>query len=79
MIMLVGPRTGEPLTWRGRVLLHDGEPAEIWFLLPSIKIMFLKGDPAAVAERLGRPVMMLRDHPDMASVNWPIDRRDFRA
>lgn len=79
MIMLVGPRSGEPLSFRGRVLLHDGPPAEVEFLLPTVRTVAVRGSAASIAARMGRPVMMLKNHPDMASVRWPIDRRDFRG
>ena len=77
--MLVGRRTGEPLSFRGRVLLHDGPPAEVEYLLPSVRVVAVAGPAERVAARLGRPVMMLKNHPDLASVRWPIDRRDFRG
>lgn len=79
MIMLVGIRTGEPLSFRGRVILHDGPPAEVAFLLPTVRCVALSGTADRISARLGRPVMMLRQHPDMASVRWPLDRRDFRG
>jgi hypothetical protein len=80
MIMLVSPRTGEPLSFRGRVLLHDGPPAEVGFLLPTVRTVAVPGTSAArIAAHYGFPVMLLRRHPDMASVRWPLDRRDFRA
>lgn len=77
--MLVGPRTGEPLSWRGRVLVHDGPAAEVEFILPTVRTVEVAGPTERVAARLGRPVMRLRDHPDLASVRWPLDRRDFRG
>jgi hypothetical protein len=79
MIMLVGPVTGEPLSFRGRVILHDGPATEVSWVLPTVRGVYLPYSAEQVAERLGRPVMLLRQHPDMASVRWPLDRRDFRA
>lgn len=79
VIALKGPRTGELLSYRGRVLLHDGPAEEVAYLLPTVTPVQLPGDAQRIAARLGRPVLMLRDHPSMASVRWPIDRRDFHA
>lgn len=79
MIMLVGPATGEPLSYRGRVILHDGPAEEIMFILPMVRCVQLPGTAIHVADRIGRPVMMLKDHPDMASVRWPIERRNFHV
>jgi hypothetical protein len=79
MIILMGARSGEPLSYRGRVLLHDGPAAEVEFILPSVRVVEVRGPAERVAARLGRPVMRLRDHPDLASVRWPLDRRAFRG
>jgi hypothetical protein len=67
---IVGGTSGELLTYRGRAIVHD-DKSEMEYLLPNSRIIRVTdGD-------LGQPVMQLRDHPDMASVKWPLDRADF--
>jgi hypothetical protein len=67
----------EPFTFQGRVVVH-GDRAELEYLIPTHPVVELPGrTPEEVAARLGVPVMPLKDHPDMASVRWPLDRRDF--
>lgn len=78
MYAMIGTATGEILSYRGRMVLHDN-PAELDWLLPGTRVVELRGTtPAEVGVRYGRPAMLLRDHPDMASVRWPLDRKDFR-
>jgi hypothetical protein len=79
MIILVGQRSGEPFSYRGRVLLHDGPLAEVEYLIAGPRYVQLPGTAQEVAERLGRPVMMIRDHPAFASIRWPIRKGDFYA
>lgn len=67
---LVGDRSGELLSYGGAVLVHD-DRAELEFLVPGPRVVEVRPDT-------GRPLMRLRDHPDMGSVSWPLDRRDFR-
>lgn len=68
----------EPLTFQGRILLHDSAQ-ELGWLIPTHSVVELKGATAReVAERLGVPTMLWRDHPDMAGIRWPLDRRDFK-
>jgi hypothetical protein len=69
----------EPFSWGGRVLVH-GDRAELEWLIPTHPVVELKGStPEEVAERLGRPVMLWADHPDMAGIRWPLRRKDFLA
>ncbi|HET9234929.1 MAG TPA: hypothetical protein VFP10_12380 [Candidatus Eisenbacteria bacterium] len=77
--MLVTARSGEPFSFRGKVILHDGPAAEVEYILPTVRTVEVRGPAERVSARLGRPVMRLRDHPDLASVRWPLDRRDFRG
>ena len=78
MYAMVGPVTGEILSHGGRVVLHDNR-AELEFLCPGVRVVELPGDSATyIAGRMGRPAMLLRDHPDMAPVRWPLDRKAFR-
>ncbi len=70
--------TGEPYSLGGALLVHD-DRAELEFLIPDRRTQSVSGRcPEEVAARLGRPVMRLRDHPDMADVRWPLNREDFR-
>jgi hypothetical protein len=78
MIALKGKRTGELLSFRGYVLLHDGPMAEAEYLIVGPTPIELPGTAEQISARLGRPVMMLRDHPGFASVQWPIRKGDFR-
>lgn len=79
MYAMVGPATGEILSHGGRMVLH-GDRAELEWLCPGVRVVKVRGEsPEEVAHRYGRPAMLLRDHPDMAPVRWPLDRRDFRT
>lgn len=67
---LVGQSSGELLTYRGDVLVHDSA-AELEFLVPGPRVV-------EVTAELGRSFMRVRDHPGFASVRWPLRREDFR-
>lgn len=63
---------GDLLTWHGRVLVH-GNRDELEFLLAGdIRVVECPRDipPEQCLE--------LRFHPQLASVKWPLDRKDFR-
>lgn len=65
-----GARSGQLLTFRGRVLVHDNR-FELEYLFPSARIIRVTdGD-------LGQPTMSIKEHPQMASVRWPLRREDF--
>jgi hypothetical protein len=70
---LIGARTGELLTYGGRVIVHDNR-AEMEYLFPNRDrarvIRVTDGD-------LGQPVLQLRDHPSMSKVRFPLRREDF--
>jgi hypothetical protein len=67
----VGSVSNELLSFRGSVLVHDN-PGEMEYLMPGVKVIRLpKAD-------LGRPLMRLRDHPDLAAVEWPLRKEEFR-
>lgn len=69
--------SGELLSLKLAVIIHDN-PRELEWLLPSVKATPVRGrTPQEVAHHLGRRVLLLKDHPDMASVQWPLNRRDF--
>lgn len=58
------------LTHQGRVIAHTSRE-ELEFLVPGPAVRPLNGIPAD-------EVLMIRDHPNMASVRWPLNREDFR-
>lgn len=68
---LWGQHTSTWLTYDGRVIAHT-DRAELEFLCPGTPVKLLNGIDRS-------EVLMIRDHPDMAPVRWPLDRRDFRG
>lgn len=66
--------SGELLSLGGKVLVHDNE-REVEFLLANVKVVNL-GENLETA-LAGRPWMLLRDHPDMTWVRWPLREEDF--
>lgn len=78
MWVLVQHGNGEPFTFGGRLIVH-GSREELEFLVPTHPAREVPGrSPEETAARLGIPTMALKDHPDMAAVQWPLDRRRFR-
>lgn len=65
---LRGSVSGELLTYGGRILVH-GDRGELEFLFPGEGVVPYDG---------ALPTMCIADHPDMASVTWPLNRKDFR-
>jgi hypothetical protein len=70
---LVGERSRELLTHGGRVLWHT-DAAELGYLVPvGAGTTELPPDiPAA-------ETLHISQHPQMAAVSWPLNRRDFRG
>jgi hypothetical protein len=67
---LVGPRSGELLTYRMQIIVHDNR-AEMEFLFPKNRVVRLSmGD-------LKQGTIRLKDHPGMAKVRFPLRREDF--
>jgi len=66
----MGPISKEPLSYQGAVLIHDNRD-ELQWLYPKNEVKELPGNG------LGRPLMRLKYHPDMQSVEWPICKSDF--
>lgn len=63
---------GDLLSWQGRVLVHDNK-AEMEFLLAGdIRVVECPRDIPP------EQCMELRYHPQLASVRWPLSRKDFR-
>jgi len=67
----VGPVSNELLSFRGAVLVHT-DRAEMEYLVPGCRVVEL---PRA---DLGRPLMPLSRHPDLAAVQWPLRKELFR-
>jgi hypothetical protein len=59
------------ITYQGRVIAHP-DRAEMEFLCPGPVVRPLNGVPAD-------EVLMLRDHPQLQAVTWPLRREDFRG
>lgn len=70
---LQGTVSRDLLTWNGRVLVHD-DPGEMAFLFAGdVKVIPCPRDipPEQTLE--------IRYHPQLASVQWPLDRSQFRC
>lgn len=57
------------ITYNGRVLVHDNS-GELEFLFPGATVRPISG----VAEA---DTLSIKDHPGMATVRWPLRRKDF--
>lgn len=62
---LIGRVTGDPLSYRGRVIVHD-DKAEMEYLFPASRVVEL---PSYFGEDLTLP---LKFHPDMEAVQFPL-------
>jgi hypothetical protein len=67
---LKGGVSGELISWQGRVLVHDN-PRELQYLFPKMEVVEIPVNPD------GRPTMWVGDHPELATVQWPLDPKDF--
>lgn len=65
-----GPTSKSLLTYGGLVLVHDSAE-ELEFLFAGMKVVELG---SMVSER---DTMSIKQHPEMASVQWPLKREDF--
>lgn len=70
---LQGLKSGELLTYRGRIIVHN-DPNELSWLLRG-PFSVVKLPPHG---ELGRSVIALRDHPGCAGLTWPLNRADFK-
>lgn len=69
---LRGERSRDLLTYGGRVLWHT-DPHELQFLVPTgARAIELPADIPA------EQTLHISQHPQMAAVSWPLDRKDFR-
>lgn len=71
---LYGEKSGMLLTYQARPLVHDNR-AELEWLFPLSKVVAVTDADLVAASPL--PPFPIREHPDMAAVRWPLDRRDF--
>lgn len=77
MFAIAGRTSGEILSYRGRMVVHH-DRREMEYLFPGERIVMLVGyTREEVAHKYGRPAMLLKDHPDMAAVSWPINPKEF--
>lgn len=77
MFAIEGATTKEILSFRGKMVLHH-DKAEMEFIFPGQRVVVLNGYTIQeCAQKYGRPAMWLKDHPDMANVEWPLDPRRF--
>lgn len=66
---ILGKRSGEALTFMGHVITHENR-AEMAYLFPNDRV---------IEYRPGNDLTMrLVDHPGMAPVRFPLNRKDFR-
>lgn len=69
MYGIKGRSTGQLLSYQGMAIVHDNR-GEMEFLFPAERVI-----PVALAYG---SFIMLRNHPDMAPVKWPLRKEDFR-
>lgn len=69
---LYGPVSRDFLTYGGRVLWHS-DAAELAYLVPKGAVV--REIPPSIPPELTLPISQ---HPRMAAVTWPLDKRNFR-
>lgn len=78
MWALFGHATGDLLTLHGRPLVHD-DLAELEYLIDTRTTRIVRVTPADLRARSPLEPMMLRDHPGLSHLRWPLRREDFRS
>lgn len=68
---LKGNRSGNLITFGGRILVHDNEN-ELQFLFPGTQVVRVSN---SMPEEMTMPIAA---HPELTSVRFPLNRRDFR-
>lgn len=63
---------GDLLTWRGRVLVHDNADEMGFLFAGDVRVVQCPRDIPP------EQTLDIRYHPNLASVRWPLDRKDFR-
>lgn len=80
VLAIEGGVSKELLSFMGQVIVHDGTLKELEFLFPKWKdgqVRFVEVSMDGGTLNDGRPTLWLRDHPDMDTVTWPLDPKDF--
>lgn len=74
---LVGLVTDDLLTYGGRPLVHTSR-AELEWLIDTTKTRIVAVTARDLAQRSPAAPLLLRDHPGLAHLRWPLQREDFR-
>lgn len=80
MFALKGGVSGELLSYRGRVMVHDNK-VELEFLFPKwrdgqVEFVEVRVNDGTLSHD-GRPTMPIAEHPDLDMVKWPLNPADF--
>ncbi len=67
---MAGKLSGELLTYKGAVICHTSKE-ELQWLVPGARVVELP-------DQTGMVLMSVRNHPDFASVEWPLKKEHFR-
>ena len=69
---LQGTISRDLFTWNGRVLVHDNADEMAFLFTGDVKVIVCPRDIPP------EQTLSIRHHPQLASVTWPLDRRNFR-
>lgn len=69
---LQGAVSRDLLTWQGRVLVHDNRDEMEFLFTGDVRVIECPRDIPQ------EQTLSIRHHPDLASVTWPLNRKDFR-
>jgi hypothetical protein len=69
---LKGKVSHQLLSWRGLVIVHDNQYELEWLIVGEFRLITLPKnvDP--------EDTVWIKDHPDFQSVEWPLDREEFK-
>jgi hypothetical protein len=70
-----GAVTGDLLTLGARVIVHDNRAEMEWLVPHNSRVVAVTEQD--LARRSPLPPLLLREHPGMATVRWPLRREDF--
>lgn len=73
---LVGMVTDDLLTYHGRPIVHT-DRAELEYLIDTSKTRVVAVTARDLAQRSPAAPLLLRDHPGLAHLTWPLRREDF--
>lgn len=68
-----GKISGQLLSWRGYVIVHDNAREIAWLIAGDFRLVRLK--PKDIEPEY---TIWIKDHPDFQSVEWPLDREEFK-